>query len=185
MSHPRGPSRLCAEYGNPQELNGGNADQRRLLTLPRRIPSTVADVHSVLFGPEPDQIRTARSWAWRSSGLGYDHADSLLLVLSELHTNALRHTASGLPGGTVRVDLERLPDRGFRVSVTDQGPRPGAATTVPTPASADLFAGLVTEESGRGLDLVAALSRDWGWHRDDSGPGVTVWAEVDRPGRWG
>ncbi|MFC3520144.1 ATP-binding protein [Streptomonospora nanhaiensis] len=151
------------------------------LSLPRRIPSTPLGRHSVLFGHEPDQISAARSWAWRTSGLGYDHADSLLLVLSELHTNAIRHTASGLPGGTVRIDLERLPDRGLRVSVTDQGPRPGAATTVPTPASADLFTDLVTEESGRGLDLVASLSRDWGWHRDDSGTGVTVWAEFDRP----
>ncbi|GAB3214229.1 hypothetical protein GCM10027294_52870 [Marinactinospora endophytica] len=31
--------------------------------------------------------------------------------------------------------------------------------------------------------LVAALSREWGWYRKDGEHGVTVWAELARPGR--
>ncbi|MGY1497853.1 ATP-binding protein [Streptomyces sp. QTS52] len=67
--------------------------------------------------------------------------------------------------GTVRVGVtdtrsERLP------------PRPGVARPVPG-----------AEEGGRGLLLVAHLAARWDWHLRTDGPGKTIWAEYELPGR--
>jgi anti-sigma regulatory factor (Ser/Thr protein kinase) len=86
------------------------------------------------------------------------------LVLSELLSNALQH-ARPLPGSGIRVAWE-LDTGSVRVSVSDGGgstrPEPGE----PTP----------TTTGGRGLRIVARLSRRWGTLCDDEG--TTVWAEV-------
>jgi len=86
------------------------------------------------------------------------------LVISELLSNALQH-ARPLPGPGIRVAWE-LDTGSVRVSVSDGGgstrPEPGE----PTP----------TTTGGRGLRIVARLSRRWGTLCDDEG--TTVWAEV-------
>ena len=86
------------------------------------------------------------------------------LVISELLSNALRH-ARPLPGAGIRVAWELDPDS-VRVSVSDGGgptrPEPGQLTPTTT--------------GGRGLRIVARLSRRWGTLCDDEG--TTVWAEV-------
>jgi anti-sigma regulatory factor (Ser/Thr protein kinase) len=86
------------------------------------------------------------------------------LVISELLSNALQH-ARPLPGPGIRVAWE-LDTDSVRVSVSDGGgstrPEPGE----PTP----------TTTGGRGLRIVARLSRRWGTLCDDEG--TTVWAEV-------
>lgn len=93
--------------------------------------------------------------------------------MSELFTNAVRHTASE----KVSCELWLI---GLRLclEVTDQGgsshplqPSPG------DPADAD-------GESGRGLLLVSVLAADWGIRRNlDGGPnsGHAVWAELTCP----
>ncbi|QBI55481.1 ATP-binding protein [Streptomonospora litoralis] len=135
-------------------------------------------MRSVLFGHEPEQVTRARSWCRRTSGVPYDRLYPVLLALSELYTNALTHTASGLPGGRVRIDLTVLAD-GIRLAVTDQGPRPGKPATHPTLPESDPL-----EEHGRGLVLVDRLSRDWGWHGVPGLP-TTVWALFDRSPSFG
>jgi anti-sigma regulatory factor (Ser/Thr protein kinase) len=86
------------------------------------------------------------------------------LVISELLSNALQH-AGPLPGSRLRVGWD-LDGDSVRVSVSDGGgptrPEPGE----PTP----------TTTGGRGLRIVARLSRRWGTSCDPEG--TTVWAEV-------
>ncbi|GAA0909353.1 ATP-binding protein [Streptomyces thermoalcalitolerans] len=97
-------------------------------------------------------------------GLPADAAEDVLLVVSELVTNALVHAR---PPATLR--LRRVPDgacRAVRVEVTDQGPAaPPEPCAAPDP-----------DEHGRGLGIVAALSARCGV-RAYAGE-VNRWAEV-------
>ncbi|MEW2581334.1 ATP-binding protein [Streptomyces syringium] len=89
----------------------------------------------------------------------------LELIVSELATNAVLHTRS------VRIPLEiELTADSVRVSVRDRGPRP-AGPIRPRARTHEL------DESGRGLELVDALSLRWGV-LPAPGAGSTVWATV-------
>ncbi len=83
------------------------------------------------------------------------------LVVTELVTNAVLHT----PSGDVELRVEQLPEA-VRVEVEDAGHGMPVAVREST-----------TAMTGRGLALVAALSRAWGV--DSGRPGhKVVWAEV-------
>ncbi|MDA2810869.1 ATP-binding protein [Nocardiopsis sp. RSe5-2] len=133
------------------------------LPLPRTYSST--------FHGLADQVPAARRWLERAlvaDAATSDTAFTACLLLSELATNSIRHTASGMPGGLFSViavvDAERL-----RVSVHDQG-GPGVPVIRAHPAALGLHRG------GRGLGLVDALAAAWDTH---TGPtGRTVWFEV-------
>ena len=86
------------------------------------------------------------------------------LVISELLSNALRH-AGPLPGSGIRVAWDLDADS-VRISVSDGGGPSRPEFGEPTP----------TTTGGRGLRIVARLSRRWGTLCDDEG--TTVWAEV-------
>jgi anti-sigma regulatory factor (Ser/Thr protein kinase) len=86
------------------------------------------------------------------------------LVISELLSNALQH-GTPLPGLGIRVVWDTDGD-GVRVSVSDGGGITQPEVAEPTP----------TTTGGRGLRIVARLSRRWGTYSDDGG--TTVWAEV-------
>jgi anti-sigma B factor antagonist len=86
------------------------------------------------------------------------------LVVSELLSNALQH-AGPLPGSSIRVAWD-LDSDSVRVSVSDGGGPTRPELGAPTP----------TATGGRGLRIVARLSRRWGTLCD--GEGTTVWAEV-------
>ena len=86
------------------------------------------------------------------------------LVLSELLSNALRH-GGPLPGSGLRVAWDLDADT-VRVSVSD-----GGGATRP-----ELGEPTLTTTGGRGLRIVARLSRRWGTLCDEQG--TTVWAEV-------
>lgn len=101
--------------------------------------------------------RTLRRWKVQEA------ADAVLLVVSELVTNALVHTQ-----GPVRLDLVLRGDR-VRVSVSDSSPRAPAK-----PVIVDWEA-----TGGRGLLLVEAMSDAFG-----SVPvagGKQVWSEIAVP----
>jgi anti-sigma regulatory factor (Ser/Thr protein kinase) len=87
--------------------------------------------------------------------------DTAMLLCSELVTNAVRHA-----GTTVRISLDRLPDRTVRVAVMDGAPR--GHPRVVEPGEED--------ESGRGMWLVDRLSSGWG--TDHSKHGKAVWFEL-------
>ncbi|MBT2411809.1 ATP-binding protein [Streptomyces sp. ISL-12] len=92
-----------------------------------------------------------------------DTCDTAALVVSELVTNAIVHTASS------RIVCE-LSDRAdlVRIAVRDEGCAPGQ----PQPSSRRQ----PEDEHGRGLLLVDALCHAWG--AQEHGPGLLVWAEL-------
>lgn len=87
----------------------------------------------------------------------------LELLTSELVTNAVVH---GRPPIELVVSIEA---RAIRVSVHDNS----AAPLRPRTATA-------ADVGGRGLALVDALAQRWRTDADRSGPGKTVWFELDR-----
>ncbi|MFC8220325.1 ATP-binding protein [Streptomyces sp. NPDC057362] len=94
-----------------------------------------------------------------------DTCDTAALVVSELVTNAIVHTASR----HIVCELHDADDL-VRIAVRDEGCAPGQ----PHP-SADQQP---EDEHGRGLILVDALCDAWGAH--EQGPGLLVWAELPR-----
>ncbi|MEV7857522.1 ATP-binding protein [Streptomyces hirsutus] len=97
--------------------------------------------------------------------LSQDTTDTAELLLSELMTNAYRH-AKAPAGREIWARCELTEDR-LRITVAD------ANDTLPTPGRASL-----DDESGRGLELVAALADDWGAERRECGIGKELWFEL-------
>lgn len=156
----------------PRPRCGQNEDRRVVGGLPVRVKSRRLGVSSAYFDGRPDQVSRIRDWSRGATGL--EHADSVELVVSELVTNAVRHSASGGKCGRVRVTVETLPGQIVLVSVTDDGPRPGRATSLPRiPEQADDL-----RVCGRGLHLVDELSEKW-WWTGCAGSPLTVWALMD------
>ncbi|MDQ8704615.1 ATP-binding protein [Streptomyces sp. LHD-70] len=122
--------------------------------------------------PDPAEVGRARRWArsrLAGSGIEVDEplAETLVLLISELVTNAVVHT--GCPA-VLRLLLPRLPESApatVRVEVTDASTRP------PRPRQAE-----GDDTNGRGLALVDGLADRWGWQSD--GAGKRIWCEVDR-----
>ncbi|KUN97623.1 hypothetical protein AQJ67_29860 [Streptomyces caeruleatus] len=121
--------------------------------------------------PDPAEVGRARRWArsrLAGSGIEADEplAETLILLVSELVTNAVVHTGCpavlrlSLPGGAQDHTTVRL-------EVAD---RSGQA---PVPRCADGDA-----TGGRGLALVDGLADRWGWSAE--GAGKRIWCELDR-----
>lgn len=142
--------------------------------LPQRRSSRGPSVHAARFVPDFRQIAAARSWCRSVTKMSVDASYGLLLVISEFYTNALIHSASGLPGGGVEIEVRCLPNA-VRVQITDDGPHPDQPPSIPLPR-ADITP---IEEHGRGLTLVDDMSRRWGWEGTLGHP-ITVWALLDR-----
>jgi anti-sigma regulatory factor (Ser/Thr protein kinase) len=98
------------------------------------------------FAGLPESVGAARSWVAGFISDPATDADAALLT-SELVTNAILHSASGLPGGKVTVSVQAAEGM-VRVDVTDQGELPPRF-----PRSRGL---------GQGLALVAALADVFG-----------------------
>lgn len=100
---------------------------------------------------------------------GVVDVDDVLLVLTELVTNAVKTSPPGAPVGEVKLVVG---EGAVLVVVTD------ACRSVPSVQSPD-----ADDESGRGMCIVDALSSDWGHYVYDGCK--TVWATVpintDRP----
>ncbi len=131
-------------------------------------------------GPEPAEVGRARRWVLAelsraAPGLACPdeaQADILVLLVSELVTNAVVHTG--------RPALLRLSVRGprqggaaspapavpLRLEVLDASSRP----PLPRRAGGE-------DTGGRGLELVELLADRWGWQRE--GRGKRVWCELD------
>lgn len=95
--------------------------------------------------------------------------EDALLVATEVATNAVLHTRSGLPGGTFTIyaEVRAAGDtRTLHLRVHDQGPR---TTQQDDPRPPD--------QRGRGLMLVDALASRWGM--EPRTPGHVVWLELD------
>ncbi|MFC5851840.1 ATP-binding protein [Streptomyces chlorus] len=121
--------------------------------------------------PDPAEVGRARRWArsrLAGSGIAADEplAETLILLVSELVTNAVVHTGCpavlrlSLPGATAGEATVRL-------EVADRSCR------APVPRCVDGDA-----TGGRGLALVDGLADRWGWSTD--GVGKRIWCELDR-----
>ncbi|TDC65103.1 ATP-binding protein [Streptomyces hainanensis] len=126
--------------------------------------------------PEPSEVGRARRWARAQLGRGRScparpgesqpdesQTDTVVLLVSELVTNAVVHT--GRPAvlriavrepGSVRLEV---------VDVSARAPRPRRAEGEDT--------------GGRGLELVELLADRWGWQEE--GAGKRVWCELSCP----
>ncbi len=116
---------------------------------------------SVMLAGRAERARAARTFVSEVLGRGHPCGDVAVLLVSEIFGNSVRHSGSGAPGETVRVG-----DGVVRVEVTD---RSGPGVPGLQPAGRD-------EESGRGLQLVAALAARWGWRR--CGGRTVTWFEI-------
>jgi anti-sigma regulatory factor (Ser/Thr protein kinase) len=106
----------------------------------------------------PASVRVFRGLARAAAAGNDDQAEAAALCVTELVTNALLHTRSGLPGGNVTVRFEASPSKpGLRISVHDDGPRVVASSTA---ARAGTLPG--PAETGRGLGIVAAVAAEHG-----------------------
>lgn len=113
----------------------------------------------------PGQTRNvaeARAFVAKTLGPGHPCRDTAVLLCSELVTNAVVHSASGLPGGTVTIVVLRLTGA-VRVEVIDHG----------STASTPVVKGEVLAPDGHGLFLVDQLADSWGYVLDQVG--TTVW----------
>ncbi|WP_330465361.1 SpoIIE family protein phosphatase [Streptomyces longwoodensis] len=174
-----GLATLCASAAHPaasmddacdtiiRALNtrGGRKDDVALL-MARLNGIAPEDVAEWRFPPEPAQVGRARAvvreqlHAWGLPRL----AEPAELMVSELVTNAVRHTRAR----PVEVRLVRGDTLLCEVDDDDH--------ELPTLRNAGPEA-----EAGRGLRVVSALAREWGTSR--TGAGKTVWFELTLPRR--
>jgi anti-sigma regulatory factor (Ser/Thr protein kinase) len=118
---------------------------------------------SLTIPGRPEQVGLARAFVARTLGthhVGAD-ADAATLLTSEIVTNAIQHTKSGVDGGTVNIVVIGV-SRGVLVEVIDDG---SAGTPV---VKGDLYAA-----EGHGLFLVQHVAAQWGYLRRSGG--TTVW----------
>jgi anti-sigma regulatory factor (Ser/Thr protein kinase) len=129
---------------------------------------------SLTIPGRPEQVARARAFVARtlsSHRVGADD-DAATLLTSEIVTNAIQHTKSGVDGGTVTIVVIGVP-HGVLVEIIDDG---SAGTPV---VKGDLYAA-----EGHGLYLVQHLAAQWGYLRDPAG--TTVWFHLpaaDQPQR--
>src|SRR5258708_30132494 len=111
------------------------------------------------FPGEATEVRWVRAWI-ESFLPACGPLDDLVMIASELATNAVTHTRSGEAGGRFTVDVTWSPDSA-RVVVGDLG-----SDEVPDSAENPDEKEIAYAESGRGLFLVHALSAAWGMAGD-------------------
>lgn len=128
-------------------------------------PFTLSDYRC--FSGRRDECRKARLWVRDLLAGVPTTADAVEVVTSELFSNALRHTDSGSPNGTVDVSLIGLACGVVHLEVIDAG---GTAHR-PTATRPGM-----NHTAGRGLLLVSALCHTWGHLPADGDPrrGVTT-----------
>jgi anti-sigma regulatory factor (Ser/Thr protein kinase) len=113
--------------------------------------------------PEPRSVAEARRLVSATlDRLGCSQLEmTATLLVSELVTNALLHARTAM-----QVRVERLPDC-IRITVTDESAVPPAMRRYGR-----------TSTTGRGLRLVASMSKSWGVEAAGRG-GKAVWFTLD------
>jgi anti-sigma regulatory factor (Ser/Thr protein kinase) len=123
-----------------------------------------------VFPSVPRMVPVARRSAGKELsawGVAPDDAADVVLVVSELVTNAVRH--GRVRGRLVELRMTCDDEKAVTVEVSDAGDRYPPVAQEPSPQGR-------LEESGRGLTLVAALATEWGVRGRTVGK--TVWARV-------
>jgi serine/threonine-protein kinase RsbW len=124
---------------------------------------------SVTIPGRPQDVRAARTFVAEALGELGPVTDNAVLLASELVTNAVQHSTSGTPGGTVTVVVLETAD-GVRVEVRDNG----------SDFSSPVVKGDVLSADGHGLFLVESIAQQWGYLRGDIGTTVWFWLAARR-----
>jgi anti-sigma regulatory factor (Ser/Thr protein kinase) len=144
--------------GSVEALNGGDL----------RVPEADTDELREAFDLPARRTSAAEArrrtlvWLMRHS-IGQESAEAAVLIVSELVSNAVVHSASSIIACSLRLGGGLL-----YIEVTDQGV--GQQDLAVREATAD-------DVSGRGLLLVSTLSKAWGF-ASAIPSGLTVWAAV-------
>jgi anti-sigma regulatory factor (Ser/Thr protein kinase) len=115
--------------------------------------------------PTTDSVPLARRFARSALRESQSDVDTVLLLVSEVVTNAVLHARSG-----IRLVVEDR-DEVARVEVHDASPVP------PRMHHFRLVSG-----TGRGLRMLDQLAQTWGVDADPRGSGKVVWFEVGTVG---
>ncbi|MGO8727389.1 MAG: ATP-binding protein [Streptosporangiaceae bacterium] len=126
-----------------------------------------AIIGSLTIPGRAENVREARAFIAKALSQLPSIADEAVLLTSELVSNAVIHSNSRRPGGTIRL-LVTQTGRGIRVEVTDDG----------SELSAPSVKGDVYASDGHGLHLVQTLADQWGYLRDETG--TTAWFSLGR-----
>ncbi|MFF7209308.1 SpoIIE family protein phosphatase [Streptomyces sp. NPDC008238] len=161
VADPRtSPKEVCDQIVY-KVLRGATPQDGSAILVARTRVIEPGHISSWTFPAEASSVREARRAAHgRLAEWGLeDHAPVTDLVVSELATNVVRHAK-----GPIRLRL--ILDRALTVEVHDD------ADTAPHLRHARL-----QDEGGRGLFLVASLTRHWGTRYEETGK--TIWAEQE------
>jgi anti-sigma regulatory factor (Ser/Thr protein kinase) len=154
-------------------MTAGSSDRSSTLPPPAPEPFRSAAREPLLrvLPGTADSASAARLMVRQLLGDRDPAVETVMLLVSELVTNAIMHSRSGSPGGTVTVALCPV-SAGVLVQVRDDGgPSEPCLTTL----------GAGGAEHGYGLLLVNALADSWG---TISGPDSRVtWCRVSRQTR--
>jgi anti-sigma regulatory factor (Ser/Thr protein kinase) len=129
-----------------------------------------ATLAQLWFPGQASAVGQARRFVTSVVGEDFPALDDLLVLVSEVAANAVKHTASG-DGGAFEVAVW-VNEGAVRVEVGDQG---GASE----PRLADDGASADALTGGRGLRIVDALAVNWGHAGDELGR--VVWFEMECP----
>jgi GAF domain-containing protein/anti-sigma regulatory factor (Ser/Thr protein kinase) len=140
---------------------GPQRDDTALLAVARLQPGELA----LAGGPEAVSLARAAVRARLENDLPPERLGDVLLMTSELVTNAIRHGGADGPDDRIRVRAVRR-GAGARIEVRDDGPGFAAHGPPDSPA-----------EGGMGLELVDRLADGWG--TDRRGRTTVVWFEVE------
>jgi anti-sigma regulatory factor (Ser/Thr protein kinase) len=114
---------------------------------------------SVAFPGLPEHVRTARKFTSGVLGDRHPCAELSVQLVSELVANSVQHSDSAGPEGAIGVTVS-----GTLTNVTVEVADAGGVQVPQVRPGEDLDA-----ESGRGLQLVAALASEWGFQENAAG----------------
>jgi anti-sigma regulatory factor (Ser/Thr protein kinase) len=112
----------------------------------------------------PEHVHEARAFVAKALGELHPSLDTAVLLTSEIVTNAVTHSRSRYPTGTVRVVITES-GGGLRFDIGDDG----------SEISSPVVRGEVLGTDGHGLFLVQALASQWGYVRAERGTTVWFW----------
>lgn len=123
---------------------------------------------------EPSAVADGRAWlgiALAGWGIGEDDTYTAQLMLSELHSNAIRHGGDASAGDKTEITVS-FGNGLLLVTVSDPDPDTREFRSNASDSA----------ESGRGLMIVSELSADFGAYRTDDGKVTWFQMDISTPG---
>jgi anti-sigma regulatory factor (Ser/Thr protein kinase) len=132
-------------------------------------PERAAVLATAWFPGQSAEVGQAREFVRGVLGESWPALDDVLLLVSEIASNAVRHTASAGDGGWFDLTIS-VADDTIRVAIADQG-SPNQPCLAGEGDPSELT-------GGRGLRIVDAFADRWGHTGDEAGR--VVWFEISR-----